>query len=94
MKQLTFIFIILICAFFLNYNWQNSDNGQTINPLLGDISFVQKFGCNPIETTDEDLRIKTHLEYVEGLLRQKDISSLSPAMQKKRDHKIGLLHAY
>jgi hypothetical protein len=67
---------------------------QSVNPVLGDISFVSKFGYSPDAATDENLRIRTHLEYVETLLRQKDVSSLSPDMQRNREHMLALLHEY
>ncbi len=70
------------------------DNGQTINPILGDISFVETFGQQPRATTDEDLRIKTHLSYVEKLLRQKDVSNWTAEQKEKRSHLLDLLHAY
>ena len=70
------------------------NNGQTINPLIGDVSFVTKFGYQPDATTNEDLRIQTHLAYVENLLRQKDVSNLTPELQQKRSHVLDLLHQY
>jgi len=66
----------------------------TINPILGDVSFVQKFGTAPTSTTDDQLRIKTHFEYVEQLLRQKDVSDWSQSRQQKRAHTLNLLHDY
>src|SRR5512139_1692170 len=67
---------------------------QTINPVIGDLSFQATFGFMPDETTDEDLRIQTHLAYVESRLRQKDVSCLAPEVQQKRAHLLDLLHDY
>ena len=71
-----------------------TEKEQTINPVLGDISFLAKYGYQPDATTDEQLRIVTHFEYVENLLRQKDVSCLSPALQQNRAHLIDLFHEY
>jgi hypothetical protein len=70
------------------------ENKQTINPLIGDISFETKFGHKPDANTDDQLRIKTHLEYVENLLKNKDASHLPLALQTKRKLMISLLHDY
>lgn len=94
MKQLAFILTLSIATIILSCSRQTTDNWQTINPVLGDISFVTKFGQQPTVTTAEDLRIKTHLEYVENLLRQKDISNLTPEQQEKRKYLLDLLHDY
>ena len=67
---------------------------EPVNSLLGDISFVNKFGVHPDSATDEDLRINTHLEFVENLLRQKDISDLAVPLQQKRIYLLDLLHEY
>ncbi len=67
---------------------------QTVNSLLGDISYEMKFGHKPNAMTDNYLRIRTHLEYVENLLRNKNVSHLSTDLQTKRKHLLNLLHNY
>jgi len=94
MKNLTIIFTLTVATLFLSYNKSKVDTSQMVNPLLGDISFENKFGYKPDATTDNNLRIKTHLEYVENLLRNKDVSELSADLQKKRSHLLDLLHDY
>ena len=94
MKQLTLILAFTATALFWSCNQQSTDYGQTINPLLGDISFVREFGYKPTATTDEVLRIKTHLAYVEKLLRKKDVSNLTLELQAKRRHLLDLLNDY
>jgi hypothetical protein len=71
-----------------------SRQAKTINPILGDISFIETYGKAPSEETDEDLRITTHLLYVEQLLRTQDITHLSADLQKKRGRLLDLLHQY
>lgn len=66
----------------------------TINPLIGDISFEAKYGMAPDEYTDGNLRIATHLEYVEKQLRMRDVSMLPADLRNKRAQSLDLLHAY
>ena len=40
----------------------------TINPVLGDASFVATFGRLPTELDDPTLRVATHLQHVAGIL--------------------------
>ena len=94
MKQLTFILSLIATTLFSGCNYQTIDSKQTVNPIIGDISFVNKFGYQPDAATDNELRIKTHLEYVENMLRQKDVSALPVELQNKRNHLLNLLHNY
>ena len=94
MKNLTIIFTLTVATQFLGCNKPLVDKSQLVNPLLGDISYESKFGHKPDATTDNNLRIKTHLEYVENLLRNKDVANLSADLQTKRNHLLDLLHDY
>ena len=67
---------------------------KVINPIIGDVSYVEKFGCLPDQYTDEDLRIQTHLSYVENLLRQKDVSYLPAELQERRIQLLDHLRDY
>ncbi len=91
-KLITFLLVILVL--FTGYNEWHSNKGQSVNALIGDISFTNKYGKLPDAQTDEKLRISTHLEYVENLLRKKDISDLSPFLQQRRLLVLNLLHIY
>jgi len=93
MKKVIIILSIVVLT-SLSFKNQTNINDQTINPLLGDISFINKFGQKPTATTNEDLRIKTHLEYVENLLRQKDVSNLTVKQKENREYLLDLLHEY
>lgn len=84
-------FIILL-MFSIAYS--DAQNDHPINAVIGDISFVKKFDHIPIPATDENLRIQTHLEYAENLLRRQDVSNLSPKLQRRRSHLLDLLHEY
>jgi hypothetical protein len=94
MKNLTIICTLTVATLFLGCNKSSVDKSQLVNPLLGDISYESKFGHKPNATTDNNLRIRTHLEYVENLLRNKDVSELSVDLQTKRNHLLDLLHYY
>ncbi len=69
-------------------------NRNTINAILGDVSFVQKFGTAPTATANERLRIQTHLEYVERLLRAADVSHLAKPLQIRRAALLDKLYEY
>ncbi len=94
MKKFAFILTLTAALFLFSFGKSITHHKQTINPLLGDISFISKFGYEPSVTTDEDLRIKTHLEYVEQLLREKNCSHLSQQQKAKREKLLDLLHEY
>ncbi len=67
---------------------------QAVNQVIGDLSFTSKFGHSPDASTDEDLRIRTHLAYVEERLRHSPIPPLCAAQQAQRMHILDLLHDY
>ncbi|MFY7998530.1 MAG: T9SS type A sorting domain-containing protein [Candidatus Kapaibacteriota bacterium] len=71
-----------------------SANRNTVNAILGDISFVKTFGKAPTEATNERLRIQTHLEYVENLLRKADVAHLSTPLRERRARMLALLLEY
>ncbi len=94
MKNLSIIFALLVATLFSGCNKSPGDKNQQVNPLLGDISYKNKFGYEPDATTNNNLRIATHLEYVENLLRNKDVSHLPADLAMNRNHLLDLLHDY
>ena len=92
-KLISISTVILISILIFSFDKSGKKN-QIVNPIIGDVSFVKKFGSLPGKNTDEDLRIKTHLEYVESLLRKKDISNLPAHLKEKRLKLLNLLHSY
>jgi hypothetical protein len=94
MKNLLSILCVIAVAILIFSFTKTADQNQSVNPVIGDISFVKKFGVMPNKNTDEALRIKTHLEYVENVLRKKDISNLSSELKEKRNFLLDLLHDY
>ena len=88
-----FTFIVVILFFSFNTS-KSFDKRDLINPVIGDISFISKFGYSPDASTDSELRIITHLEYVEKLLRKADVSRLTREEKMKRNHLLDLMHEY
>ncbi|HVF97665.1 MAG TPA: hypothetical protein VM871_10100 [Flavisolibacter sp.] len=72
----------------------SAQNENTVNAILGDESFLAHFQQSPTEKTDEVLRLQTHLQYVEYLLRNKDVSHLAKEQGEKRSVVLQLLHNY
>lgn len=67
---------------------------QPINTIIGDVSFIQKFGYKPTDHVNEQLRIRTHLQYVEQLLRKATTQHLTETQRQKRSYLLDRLHEY
>ncbi len=67
---------------------------QPVNPVLGDESFKQAFGRLPDDGDPEELRIKTHLAFVERELRKNFPADLSGTVRQNREHLLNLLREY
>lgn len=94
MRKAVFLTVMLLTAavWALNFNGRPV-NKNKINPLLGNESYVKKYGVEPGNETSEQERIQTHLLYVEQLLRQKKFTG--PAvLAEKRNTLLNLLHEY
>lgn len=94
MKRLIFSFGILIFVFLWILHTAATDTHAPVNPVIGDISFIKKFGHPPTPQTDENLRIETHLEYAELMLRKNTPFYLNKTAKIKRDRIIKNLRAY
>ena len=77
MKTSNYILMFFVLTILTNCSRKTDELKQTVNAVIGDISYVQTFGYQPNKETDENTRIQTHLKFVESLLRNKDISSWS-----------------
>lgn len=67
---------------------------EPVNSLIGDQGFAAIMGYYPNSNSDENLRVKCHLLYVEYLLRKKKCNHLSKTKQRKRVEILDLLHSY
>jgi hypothetical protein len=86
------IFLPVLCM--LIYTAYPHHYSQTVNRVLGDISFIRQYHTYPGYTTNEQLRIKTHLAFVEKLLWQKQVSHLTCQQQRNRFEVLRHLHQY
>jgi hypothetical protein len=94
MKNLVQLLLCFLVAFnYLKINAKN-DNVQPVNAILGDISFFEKYSSLPTQSASEVLRIQTHLEYVESLLRKASTAHLTKKQKKNRQKAIENLHFY
>lgn len=73
---------------------QRNFSKDSINPILGNRSFEQKFQRTPNDNDSEIDRIQAHLFYVEALLRKNTSKIKNRNIQKKRTHFLDLLHQY
>lgn len=94
MKTSVIIFSSLILSMLLACSQEENQLNQSVNAVIGDVSYFKTFGEAPDKNIEESLRIKTHLMYVENLLRGRDVSSLSKEKQEKRLEMLNLLNTY
>ena len=67
---------------------------EPVNPIVGDASFVDAFGRAPTGDDNEDLRVRTHLAFVEGALRSADVLFWPAHLQVARQRNLDLLRRY
>jgi hypothetical protein len=67
---------------------------NTVNPVVGDASYLARFGHQPRANTSDFERIQTHLAYAEQQLRQHTPAGLPTTQRQRRAHLLDLLHAY
>ena len=65
-----------------------------VNLLIGDESYVKRFGHPVPAGEDEELRVRVHLEYVLERLRQHPPARLTPAEREARRRTLDHLEAY
>lgn len=94
MKTANFILSIFILVIMASCDKASNETNQAVNVVIGDISYIEAFGHAPNEETDEIIRLQTHLNYVEKILRSKDISSLTVEQKQNRAQMIALLNKY
>jgi hypothetical protein len=94
MKTSNFILTILVLTILASCNRKTTEIDQTVNAVVGDISYIQTFGHQPTKETDENARLQTHLKYVEKFLRNKNISSLTAEQKENRVKMLDLLNEY
>lgn len=88
-----------IIAFLLSYlsspnEPYSPEFPNTINAVIGDASFAEKFNREPNEFDSESTRITTHLEYVVSKLETTEVYNLSGEQLLNRKEIIGHLKKY
>lgn len=97
MKRSTFAMSVLLVTLLISlaiFNKQKLNFDQSVNMIIGDVSIIETLGITPTKETNEELRISTHLEYVENLLRSRNVSGLTPEQKENRSTLLDLLHDY
>lgn len=94
MKTSKIIFTIFMVTIFAGCNQNSFENDQAVNAVIGDISYFEAFENQPTLKTNEKLRLQTHLEYVEKILRNRDVSHLTKEQQENRLKMLDLLKDY
>lgn len=94
MKTSKFLLTIFMLTILAGCSSNSNKNDQTVNAIIGDISFIETFGHQPDKETNEHLRLQTHLKYVEGVLRSKDVSHLNLEQKENRLKMLDLLNDY
>lgn len=77
-----------------NLEEADKTNAGSVNAVLGNQSFAHRFGRQPTPQDAEDLRIRTHLAYVEKLLRSRPVHHLSEKLQQARERNLDRLRTY
>jgi hypothetical protein len=65
-----------------------------VNAVIGDESWVVRFGAPPARGVADTDRIRVHLEHVEAVLRAERTSGLDAAQRAERALNLDRLHAY
>ena len=94
MSSKSISFLILLCSLFQLNLTSTPPPNQTINAVLGDVSFVDAFGRLPNAGDSEILRITTHLNFVASLLANTDVSHLNKSQSENREKVLALLEIY
>jgi hypothetical protein len=90
MKSLIFYFYLL----GLSVTGFTRQKLQEVNAVIHDQSYTAFFGELPGENAGEQLRIQTHLYYVELLLRNTPVAGLTETQQANRSVIPDILHEY
>ena len=67
---------------------------QAVNAIVGDASFYEAFGRAPDLSTDEDLRLRTHLVFVHRRLAQVPAAEVPAALRAARARNLARLADY
>ncbi len=94
MKPLILLALSVVLLFTGCQEASNTADPDAINAVIGNKSFIEKYGVVPDDTYDENFRIQTHLAYVEEMLRVKPTDHLGRAQLSNRQRVLDLLQDY
>lgn len=100
MKTSKLILAIFVCMLIVSCSSETKQireaikSTQTVNAVIGDVSYNEVYGYAPTAQTNEVVRIQTHLKYVEQLLRNKNVAGLTNEQKVNRHNLLGLLNEY
>ena len=67
---------------------------HAINSVVGDASYLDRYGTAPPLGTDPDIRIRTHLVFVHELLARRDTSTMPAELAAARRENLARLREY
>ncbi len=95
MKVTKLILLLFLLPFIImSCNSKPIELDQSVNAIIGDISYLKSFGNLPADEADEDIRLQTHLKYVEKVLRETEVSGLTKEQKVNRLKMLDLLNDY
>lgn len=86
MAALRALFVVLLMS--------STAFAEGVNAVIGDDSWIARYGGAPDASADEDARLRVHLEYVEALLRGRVPEGQSAAQRAARAQNLTRLRAY
>ncbi|WP_421774163.1 hypothetical protein [Gracilimonas sp.] len=86
--------LLIIVGSFSSQNQKPEFHLNTVNGVIGDISYEKEFGVEVDASVSEETRIKTHLQYVIEILKDTETHHLNTDQEKNRKHIITLLKEY
>lgn len=86
MAALRALFVVLLMS--------STAFAEGVNAVIGDDSWIARYGGAPDASADEDARLRVHLEHVEALLRGRVPEGQSAAQRAARARNLELLRAY
>lgn len=84
----------IVMVLFLVTIARSQNKLYAVNAVIGDVSFIETFGTAPNHSTNEVLRIQTHLMLVEQTLHNKTVAGLTKKQKQNRERVLHLLHEY
>lgn len=91
---ITFAFLYVYSDTATSKSAGNKNQSLSVNRVIGDESYIQTFGSKPDKTVPDHIRIKTHLQYVESLLRNRSTDHLSDELKNHRATHLDHLREY